>query len=634
MLSKAQQRLNPPPTLTISQWADAERVLSPEASSEPGRWNTDRAEYLRGPLDAAGDPAIPVVVVMKASQCGGTEIINNVVGYHIHQDPAIMLVIQPTLDAAETWSKDRLAPMLRDVTALRDRVHDPRSRDSDNTLRQKIYPGGRLTIVGANAPTGLAMRPIRIVLADEVDRYGLSAGTEGDPLSLADKRQQTFWNRKTVLISTPLDEQTSRILVEWRRSDMRRYHVPCKDCGFEQHLKWASVRWDKSESGEHQPGTAHYVCENCGSIWNDADRWDAIKRGRWIAERTFHGVAGFHIPGMLSSWKTLTEIVAEFLEVRKDPERLKPWTNTVLGDPWEETVDKIEGSSLTHRGENYGPLSLPDEIRIITAGVDVQHNRLEVQTIGWGPGEESWVIEYEIFHGDTAQADVWDLLDKFLMRTGIDDSPKPYQTELGRELRIRAACIDCGDQQINAGLVFCKRRQKRRIYAIRGRAGAYPIWPKRSSLTKGNDQIFLIGVDTAKEAIYGRLKIEREGRGYVHFPLDDAINDEYFEQLTSEQIVTRRKEGVAHRVWVPIKGRRNEALDTFVYALAARSSQPLWLTNARGELPQRTQQLPDNAPSPEFGSSRQPDAAPAAAPPPPPAQSNDGGWFDVGRDWL
>lgn len=523
-------------------------------------------------MDAISDPRVATVAVQKPAQVGWTEIVNNTVGYYIDQDPAAMLVIQPSLELAEAWSKDRFAPMVRDTPALAARVHDPRSRDSDNTIRQKIFPGGRLTIVGANSPAGLRARPIRIVLGDEIDSYPVSAGTEGDPLKLAAKRQTTFWNRKTLLGSTPLLKMSSVIIREIEKSDQREYHVPCPHCEREQVMKWAQVRWDRDEKGDHLPATAHYVCEHCGAIWNDTERHDAVRRGRWIAQRKFDGIAGFKITGMMSPWITLADMASEFLAARKDPALLQVWVNTMLGEGWEEAAEKVEGSALIARGENYGPQSLPDDIRMLTAGVDIQGDRLEVQIIGWGPFEESWIAAYEIIRGDPAQPEIWADLDKLLL--------EPFRTEHGRELRIKAACVDTGGHYANEVLSFCRARRRRRIFPTKGAAGARPIWPKRSSRAgpKGADQVFVIGVDTGKDTLYGRLRsIAKPGPGYVHFPVSPDFDADYFDQLTSEQVVTRKKEGRPYRVWILPSGKRNEALDTFVMALAARMSMPVRL---------------------------------------------------------
>jgi phage terminase large subunit GpA-like protein len=558
----------PPPTLTVSEWADRERYLSSEASAEPGPWETARAEYLRGVMDALSDPAITRVVVAKASQVGYTETLNNVIGFYIDQDPASILVVQPTVEMAEAWSKDRLSPMIRDTPCLVDKVESPLTRDSGNTLRQKVFAGGRLAIVGANSPAGLASRPVRIVVADEVDRFPVSAGSEGDPLALASKRQATFWNRKTLVGSTPALRETSVIWREWLASDMRRYQVPCSDCGHAQVLTWANVRWDKTAEGKHLPKTAHYVCEYCGVVWTDADRVDAVAKGAWVATNPdASGVAGFHISGLLSPWVTLTEIVQEFLLAKSDEALLQVWTNTVLGEPFEPAQETVEGSSLLRRGENYGPQSIPDAVRMLTAGVDVQGDRLEVQIMGFGAFEECWAVRYEVLPGDPAQQGVWDLL------TGV--LRESYRTDAGRELRVRATCADTGGHHQHQVLSYC--RTHRGVLPIKGIAGPRRIWPVRANRTKSDAQIYMVGVDTGKDAVYGRLRIQKPGAGYIHFPVGGNFDPEYFDQLTAEAVQTRFKDGRPYRVWVLPPGKANEALDTFVYALAARHATKLRL---------------------------------------------------------
>jgi phage terminase large subunit GpA-like protein len=542
----------PPPTLTVSQWADRERYLSPEASAEPGHWDTARAEYLRCVMDAISDPAVTRVVVAKGSQVGYTECLGNIIGFHIDQDPAPILVVQPTVEMAEAWSKDRLAPMIRDTPCLAGKVQSPLTRDSGNTLRQKVFTGGRLAIVGANSPAGLASRPVRIVVADEVDRFPVSTGSEGDPLALASKRQGTFWNRKTLIGSTPTLKETSAIWREWRQSDMRHYLVSCHACGHAQALVWSNVRWDKTPDGKHLPETAHYVCESCGTVWLDADRHDAVAKGQWVATNSdVIGAAGFHITGLLSPWVTLADIVQEFLMAKTDPSLLQVWTNTVLGEPFEPAQETVEGSSLLRRGENYGPQSIPDAVRLLTAGVDVQGDRLEVQILGFGAHEEMWALRYEVLPGDPAQRGVWDLLTNVLTEI--------YHTDTGRELRVRLTCVDSGGHHQHQVISYC--RQRRGVLPIKGIAGPRSIWPARASRTKSDARIYMIGVDTAKDAIYGRLRIQKPGPGYIHFPIGGAFDQEYFAQLTSEVVQTRYKEGRPYRIWTLPQGRCNEALD-------------------------------------------------------------------------
>jgi phage terminase large subunit GpA-like protein len=548
----------------VSQWADAKRRLSPEASAEPGRWDTARAEYQRGIMDALSDPAVNVVVVMSSAQVGKTEAVLNVTGYFIDQDPAPILVLQPTLEMGQAFSKDRLAPMLRDTPVLADKVADPRSRDSGNTLLHKRFYGGHLTVVGANSASGLASRPIRVLIADEVDRYPISAGTEGDPVSLAIKRTTTFWNRRIVLVSTPTVKGQSRIEAAFEESDKRFYLVPCPDCGHEQRLRWQQVRWPEGNAAG-----AEYACEDCGTLWSDAQRWGAVRKGRWEATAEFRGIAGFHLNELYSPWRRLSETVADFLAAKADPERLRTWVNTSLGETWEDRGETVDHSALDRLREPYGPDDLPDEVQVATAGVDTQGDRLEVEIVGWGEDEESFGIAYHVLYGDPAQPAVWEELDAVLLET--------YRTASGRTVRVQAAAIDSGGHHAEAVLRFCRERFRRRVYAIKGQGGqGKPVWPVRASKTKTRDSVFMVGVDTAKDTIYARWGIDDPGPGYCHLPADPSTgyDDDWTEQATSEQRVTRYREGRPYTVWVLPKGKRNEALDCRVYALAAKKALP------------------------------------------------------------
>jgi phage terminase large subunit GpA-like protein len=549
--------------LSISEWADRERRLSPEISAEPGRWRTSRAEYLRGIMDCISDPGVETVVVMKSAQVGMTECLGNVCGYYMDQDPAPILVIQPTLEVAEAWSKDRLATMIRDTPCLTGKVRDPRSRDSGNTLRHKEYSGGRLTIIGANSPVGLRSRSIRVVLADEVDAYPPSAGTEGDPLTLAAVRQQTFWNRKTVIASTPLHKVTSTVFRLWSQSDQRRYYVPCPHCDHQQVLVWHQVRWDKSDAGAHQPDTACYVCEECGALWTDVERWSAISRGRWQIEAPAMPIVGFHVSGLMSPWLRLEDIVRKFLVAKGDAYLMQTWSNTVLGEPFEEERESVAASGLIARCEPYGPESVPDACRILVGGCDVQDNRLEISVWGFGARNESWLITHEILHGDPALPQLWDELDQFLRLQ--------FTRQDGNLMRIMACCVDSGGHHAASVFGFCRAHHRRRIFPTKGVAGSRPIWNARPSRAgyKGADRVYLIGVDTAKDAIYSRLRIDKPGAGFVHFPTLDIVDERYFDQLVAEHVVTRKREGRSYRQWVLPGNKLNEALDCAVLALGA-----------------------------------------------------------------
>jgi phage terminase large subunit GpA-like protein len=321
----------PPPKMPLADWADAFRMLSPEAAAQPGRWKTSKEPMARGPMNAMSDPMVEKVTVMCAAQIMKTELLLNTAAYYIHGDPAPILMVQPTVEMAEAFSKDRVAPMIRDTDVLKE-VFSGKSRDSSDTILQKAFPGGRLTMTGANAPATLASRPIRVVLCDEVDRFPLSAGKEGDPVGLAEKRTTTFWNRKIALVSTPTIKGISRIEASYEEGDRRRYHVPCPSCGVRQVLEWKGVKWNKDETGAHDPDSAYYECqapadpetgEICAHQWTEAERLEAVSEGEWIAERPFKGHASFHASQLASKRVPLHRIVKEFIEAQPFPDRLK-----------------------------------------------------------------------------------------------------------------------------------------------------------------------------------------------------------------------------------------------------------------------------------------------------------------------
>jgi phage terminase large subunit GpA-like protein len=570
----------PPPKLTVSEWADQYRYLSAESSAEPGKWQTSRTPYLREIMDAENDPDVENVVVMASSQVGKTEVLLNVSGYHTHQDPCPMLLIEPTVNIAEAYSKDRLSKMIRDTPVLSERIREPRAKDGTNTVLHKEFPGGHLTLGGANSPSGLASRPIRIVLCDEVDRYPLSAGSEGDPLSLAAKRTTTFWNRKKIYVSSPTIKNISRIEAAFEESDRRYYHVPCKVCGEFQKLEWEYVRWD-----DGKPETAVYTCRLCGAAWNDADRFEAVTQGKWIAEAPFNGTAGFHIWEAYSPWSRLGAMADQFLKAkhardRGDPEPYKAFVNTVLGKSYTEQAETAAPEPLMARRENYGPGLIPWPILYLTAGADVQDNRVEIEVVGWRAEKreqppESWGVEDLVVYRDKDKpALMWDEVDQILKRE--------YTTQDGRRIRISAVAIDSGGHHTNEVYTFCNTRIGRHIYAIKGADGPRTIWPRRAGKSKKfkGSLVWIVGVDTAKDAIYSALKVETPGPGYTHFPVGYEL--EYFQQLTSEQVKTKFRNGRPARFWFKPPGVRNEALDRRVYALAALHSRSVpWEILAR-----------------------------------------------------
>ena len=538
----------PPPSLTISEWADRYRYLSPEASAEPGKWRTDRAPYQRGIMDAVCDPETGTVALMTSAQIGKTALIENVIAYYVSQDPSPILLLQPTLEMAGAFSKDRMAPMLRDTPALRGLVKDARARDSGNTMLHKTFPGGHITMTGANSPANLASRPIRIVLCDEIDRYPESAGTEGDPVSLAKKRAATFWNSKLVLTSTPTIKDLSRIEQAYLASDQRRYWVPCPDCGEFQVLKWANVKWD-----EGKPETAHYVCEHCGSCLDEQHKTAMLQAGEWRADATFKGTAGFHLNELYSPWRRWSEMASDFLEAKHaGTEMMKAWVNTSLGETWEEQGDKVEATGIMARVEQYGQEELAG--RSVTGGVNVQKDRLEVSFVAWGMGEEAWLIDHVIIPGDTASPEPWAEL-----------------AQLFTEFHPGAVAVDSG---FNTSAVYEFAARFRYVYVIKGMPGmGRPLIEdarKRAQRLRRRKGVHVepIGVDGGKVAIHSRLRHGTPGPGYIHFPDDAAFDQEYFDQLAGEKLITKYRYGRPIQEWQQIR-HRNEALDCLVYALAA-----------------------------------------------------------------
>ena len=607
--------LTPPPRLTVSEWADKHRRLSSEASAEPGRWSTARAEYQRGIMDAVCDPTVPEVVVMKSSQVGWTEILLNVCGYYIHHDPAPILFVQPTVEMAQAFSKDRFAPMIRESDVLAARVQDGRiTSGTASTILHKVFPGGHITMAGANSPASLASRPVRLALFDEVDRYPPSAGKEGDPVNLGRKRTTTFWNRKSLMGGTPTVKGHSRTESAYEASDKRQFWVKCPHCGGAQTLIWGQVRWPADE-----PEAAYYECsahdpetgEVCGAHWTDVERWAAVKSGEWRAQKPFRGIAGFHLNEIYSPWVKLSDMARNFIEAKRGgPETLKTFINTSLGETWEESGERVDDEVLERRKERFG-LNVAAEIVVITAGVDVQDDRLEIEFVGWGRDEESWSIGFTVLPGDPSTPELWRDLDELLKRK--------FPHELQGEMGLHAACIDTGGHYTQAAYTFCKPRQARNIWAIKGIGGAgKPIWPPRvNAKNKQRVPVYMIGVDAAKELNYARFKADEIGPGYCHFPHDR--DDEYFRQLVAEEAVTVYSKGFPKKEWRLRSGhKRNEALDCRAYATAA-----LYGLIARGlRLNHRASAL--GVPSRPVKAAK-PSDVPAVAAPRPPTPAPTGG---------
>lgn len=555
----------PPPDLTLSDWADRYRQLSSESSAEPGQWMTDRAPYQRGIMDALSDARVTTIVFKKSAQVGWTEILLNTIGYYVHQDPAPILCVQPTLEMGQAFSKDRIAPMLRDTPVLRGKVAEAKSKVGDNTLLHKRFAGGHLTIAGANSAAGLASRPIRIALFDEVDRFPASAGTEGDPVSLGVKRTRTFWNRKILLGSTPTIEGASRIDNEFAKSDQRRFHVPCPHCGERHHFEFKNFDWSDAGTVE-QPV---WICPSCGGMATESDKARMVAAGEWKTTAPFVDIAGFHINEFYSPWSSWSDIFRAYERVKGNREQLKTWVNTTLGETWKNEGEDLDPEGLAARAELY-QAEAPGQVALLTAGVDVQSDRFEVSVWGWNETNESWLIEHAVINADPSLPDEWARLDHWL-------SSKTYQKPCGSTLPITAAAIDSG-YLANQVYRYCAQRYGRRFYAVKGVEGenkpAVSVMSKPKAPGPKPPRMFQIGVDALKSQTYGALSTEKPGPNYVHFPT--GLDGEYYSQLTAERREIKYVRGFKRYVWQKMR-RRNEALDCRVYAHAALYIlNPVW----------------------------------------------------------
>ena len=553
VLNNTRQTFKPPPKLTISEWADSYRKLSPESSAESGSWRTSRCEYQREIMDTFNDPTTERIVVMTSSQVGKTEILLNAIGYYIDQDASPILVVQPNLSMGQAFSKDRLAAMIRDSEKLKDCVADAKRKDSSNTTMHKKFAGGHISIVGSNSSAGLASRPIRILLLDECDRFEQSVGGEGSPIALAVARTKTFFNRKIFMCSTPTIKGLSAIEAAFEESDQRYFNVPCPECNFKQILKWKNVVWE-----ENKPETAAYACEDCGSVIEESKKQWMITNGEWIATAPKVKTAGFHISELYSVWSAWSDMAINFLEAKKNPETLKTFINTSLGESWEEKGQSINYEDLLDRRLNYDINTIPEDVMVLVAGVDTQKDRLEISLVGFARDYECYVIDHRIFWGDPNAAQVWNDLDDFLK--------KRFQTESGRIMPISCTCIDSGGHHTNQVYQFTKPRQARRVFAIKGLSVAgKPIANKPTFVGKNRAVLYGVGTDQAKELIYGRLAVEPD-KATLHFAAD--LDEEYFKQLTAEKRITTFTRGKKQMVWKQIRPR-NETLDCLVYSFAA-----------------------------------------------------------------
>jgi phage terminase large subunit GpA-like protein len=574
--------LRPPPKLTLSEWADAHFRLSAESAAEPGRWRT--LPYQRGILDAITDPAVERVSVMKSARIGYTKCINAAIAYHIHHDPCPILVVQPSIEDAEGYSKEEIAPMLRDVEVLAGLVKESSIKTSAQTILHKTFPGGILSMVGANSGRGFRRVSRRVVIFDEVDGYPPSAGAEGDQIKLGEKRSEYYWNRKIVAGSTPLVAGASRIEEMFEAGDRRRYYVPCPHCGHMDFLTFsqATTRGHVMKWPGDEPEAAHFMCRACGCAIEETSKRAMLEAGEWRADGEFRGHASFHIWAAysVSPNATWSQIATEFLEAKRlGPEKLKTFVNTVLGETWKERGEAPDWERLYERRESYAIGSVHEGAIVVTGGGDVQKDRIVYELVGWSPNKESWSVEAGELHGDTAieiappgePPTAWQQLDALLARS--------FDGGADRQLPIALFGIDSG---YNTQVVYnwARRYSMSRVIACKGVPGSRALVGApspvdvtvRGKRMQRGYKVWPVGVDIAKSELYGWLRLAKSAGdpppGYCHFP---EYGEEFFRQITAEHLVTtvNRRTHRAKLEWQVIPNRENHYLDCRILARVA-----------------------------------------------------------------
>lgn len=562
--------LKPDPLMNISEWADKYRILSQKASAEPGKWRTSRTPYLKEIMDCLSPySGIEKVVFMKGAQIGGTEVGNNFLGYIVHLSPGPVMLVMPTVDGAKRTSKTRIDPMFAAIPELKGVISDRRSKDASNTTLMKEFQGGVLVLTGANSAIGLRSMPVRYIFLDEIDAYKGDVEGEGDPVNLAIKRTSTFNRRKIFMVSTPTIQGVSRIEYEYEQSDQRHYMVPCPYCNKRQSLKWKQIHFENDD-----PATATYVCEHCGAIIEEHLKTWMLENGIWEKSNPKSNVAGFHLSSLYSpvGWFSWADAVKQFLDAKNKDNLLKVWVNTVLGETWLEKGEAPEWQILFDKREDYQQEIVPSGGLFLTAGADVQKDRIECEVVAWGRNKESWSVGYFIINGDTAREEVWNELSEF--------SKRYFEHSSGVMLPISRFAIDSGfaTQQVYN---WVRKQPINFAMAIKGTdSGVTPLGlPTRVDLNingkrlRRGAKVWSVGTSILKSELYQFLRLtqnedESYPAGYCHFPKYDS---EYFKQLTAEQLVTKMVRGYQKREWQKTR-ERNEALDCRVYARAASIS--------------------------------------------------------------
>ena len=605
VVAKVMAGMKPPENLTVTEWAEKRRRLSTESSAEPGPWRTTRTPYLREPMNAFTDPRVRRIVMVAASQVGKSELENNIIGYIIDEDPGSILYIHPTTIDAKEYSKLRVAPMIRDCPTLRRKVAAPKSRDSGNTVLQKAYPGGILTMCGSTEAHALASKPIRYVLGDERDRWATSAGNEGDPWGLAMARQTTFYNAKAVEVSTPTVKNVSAIADSYAEGTMERWKSKCPHCGEYHEIQWKDIRYEYETKEVNQKKTYKvksilYVCPGCAAVSDEI----TMKRqpARWEADNPdayAQGVRSFWLNAFVSQWASWESIILKFLNAVGKSRKLQVVYNTCFGELWEDRGELEDEDSLMARRDEY-PAELPDGVLVLTAGVDTQDNRMEYEVVGHGHFSETWGIEKGVVMGRPDDEKTWAKLDEVLF-------DRVFRFADGLGLRLSMTFVDEGGHFTQDVRLQCRARIGKKVFCIKGMSGPdrpYTAPPKQMKIivnqkTVGACWQYQIGVDSGKVMIMDNLSVKSPGPKFCHFPKKDCYGAAYFAGLLSERLEYDAGKKQPW-VWKKIPGHeRNEALDCRNYALAAFKALPKnldaidrRLKTARGQAPPKGGTVP------------------------------------------
>ncbi|MDT8901846.1 phage terminase large subunit family protein [Anaeroselena agilis] len=570
------QYVAPALRMTVSEWADKYRFLPTDYAAEPGRWNTSRAPYQKAIMDAFTQRGVRRVVAMLAAQLGKSEILTNVLGRFVHLDPCPALMVQPNIEAAEAFSKERLAPTVRDTPVLKRLIADPKTRDSGNTLLKKLFPGGFLALVGSNSPAGLASRSIRLLLVDELDRFEASAGTEGDPFSLAEKRTSNFWNAIIGVFSTPTDD-LSRIAAEYSLGSQEEWRHQCPGCEEWQWVTLWNMRYEYETfevdgQKSHKVTVVFWRCPDCGHEYTEAE----VRRfpQEWLAQNPkITHIRSFRANSFASPWVPWGKIVAEYLDAGEDPEKVKTFVNTRLAEIYRPKGEIKDERVLIQRREKYDA-DLPDGVLLLTAAVDTQDNRLEYEVCGWGEGEECWGIRKGVVLGVPDQQETWDALDEQLDRLF-------YRAD-GKGLKVARTFIDSGGHYTQEVYKYCARNGRKQRIAIKGhRLHGIPIIYQMGQAKGYAIPLVMLGVNEGKEYVMQRLiNVNKPGPMYFHFPDDDrrGYDQLYFRGLIAEKKEPKTVKGRKVMAWKNVSpDGRNEPLDLRVYNLACLYSiNPNW----------------------------------------------------------